>query len=191
MNPGVHALHFEAAGGASLDQTVLIKEGEKDRSIVVVLGSGVPAKKAVTEAPSTVPSAQPPGVSASAALPATTPVTPENSLSPTWKTVGWALGGAGAAAVVLGVVFGVDALAKKGSANCDANNFCDSGPLSDAHTAANISTIGFIAGGVLAAGAVGVVLFAPRSGSSGTGLGVRMAPTVGLSGAGLDVAGWW
>jgi hypothetical protein len=105
--------------------------------------------------------------------------------------VGWALGGTGAAAVVLGAVFGIDALAKKGNANCDASNYCDSGPLSDARTAATISTIGFVAGGVLAAGTVAVVLFAPRSGSASSGVGVRMAPTVGPSSAGLDVAGWW
>jgi hypothetical protein len=193
MNPGVHALHFEAAGGASLDQTVLIKEGEKDRAIAVALSSGIPAKGKVTpEASSTpVPSPQPSGASRGAEVPTMTPTTPENSLSPTWRTVGWALGGTGAAAVVLGVAFGIDALAKKGSANCDGNNFCDSAPLSDARGAANISTIGFVAGGVLAAGALAVVLFAPRSGPASSGLRVQMAPAVGLSSAGLDVAGRW
>ncbi len=143
INPGPHTLHFEAAGGATVDQTVMIKEGEKDRAIAVVLSTSPGA-----------PSAGPPLAPGSTPIPASpsTPAPPESQTAATWRTLGWVLGGAGVVGIVVGVAFGVEAMAKKSDANC-ANGFCDAGPLSDARSAGNVSTIGFIAGGALAAGA--------------------------------------
>jgi hypothetical protein len=37
INAGVHLFHFEGADGTSLDEQVLVKEGEKNREIVVTL----------------------------------------------------------------------------------------------------------------------------------------------------------
>jgi hypothetical protein len=71
-----------------------------------------------------------------------------------------------------------------GTAFGGANN-CDPTGLSlrsDAVKFGNVSTASFIAGGVLAAGAAGLWLFAPST-------SVEAGPTVGSGGAGLTVRG--
>ncbi|HSQ63690.1 MAG TPA: hypothetical protein VLM85_10775 [Polyangiaceae bacterium] len=55
LNPGVRAIRFEAAGNAPLDQKVVLAEGEHNRPVTAVLGTGV-ASAAAAE-PSKPPSA--------------------------------------------------------------------------------------------------------------------------------------
>jgi len=164
LNPGPHALHFEAAPGM-LDQQVLVKEGVKNQSISVVLGPVAPAG----------------GV---------TP--PEARGTSPLRTVGLAAGGVGIAGIVVGAIFGVVAISDKSSADCVAS-FCKAGPLSSANSAATISTITFIAGGVLLAGGAGLYLFGPKEGASPSPATatLRLAPAIGPRDGGLLLGGTW
>ena len=95
--------------------------------------------------------------------------------------------------LVVGTVFRITAnSAYQGvlSSDCSGNaNSCNSNATADEgspNTQARVSTIGFIAGGLLLAGGAVLYFTAPTAGSVG------LAPTVGTNGAGLSVAGaWW
>jgi serine/threonine-protein kinase len=113
------------------------------------------------------------------------------------RVAGLAVAGAGLAGVVVGAIFGVQAITAKSASNsgghCDAQDFCDAqgkGLRADSLRAGNVSTVGFIAGGVALAG--GVVLFltapsgAPRqAGGVASRLGLAVGPT------GLRLVGRW
>ena len=112
----------------------------------------------------------------------------------TRRTLGLVGMGVGAAGLVTGVITGIIAMGDHSSL---MDNVCAKGPCgqsdltsynsstSSYQTMGTISTIGFIAGGVLAAG--GAILFftAPSGSSSSTGEGAHVAPYVGLGHAGL------
>jgi len=166
LNAGPHTFHFVGADGTSLDQSVLVKEGLKYQAIAVVLGP-VP--------PPTLPS-----------LP------PDSGGSPgPWKTVGWVVGGVGVAGLALGAAFGFVALGDKNGAHCDANNVCDAGSTGGIKSAALISDLGWIVGGVLVAGGGALVLFAPSASHEATTTGLRLAPAFTARGGELVAAGSW
>ncbi len=109
------------------------------------------------------------------------------------RTIALALGGAGVVGVGVGSFFGLRSIAKHSDyeALCSENVCASSaGPIHDEAVAAgNASTVAFVLGGVLVAGGVVLWLVAPPSASPAARL--RMAPTVGSSGAGAIVAGEW
>src|ERR1019366_1471066 len=107
-----------------------------------------------------------------------------------WKTVGWVVGGAGGVGLGVGAVFGVLTLGDKSSAHCGSDNLCDPGTSSGIKSAALISDLGWIAGGVLLASGAALVLFTPSGSRDGTA-GVRVAPIVTASGGEVVVAGGW
>jgi hypothetical protein len=174
MDPGSHSFHFEGADGASLDRQVVVREGEKDQAVAVVL--------AVARA---VPAAPVPGSPAAATGPEA-----GGSSSP-WKTVGWVAGGVGVAGLAMGTVFGIIAMADKSSAHCDANNVCDPGTIGGIKSAAMVSDVGWIAGGVLLAGGVALVLLAPGASHEGRSASVKVAPALLASGGGAVIGGSW
>lgn len=105
----------------------------------------------------------------------------------TQRTVGLAVGAAGVVGLGLGSIFGLVSMSKKGDADghCDAANTCDDeglGLRKDAISAGNVSTIAFIAGGVLVAGGAALWFTAPKRPSGlraavvphGAGLGLRV-----------------
>ena len=165
MNAGPHTFHFVGADGTKLDQQVMVKEGEKNQEVAVVLGT------------------------APAAAPATGATASGETSSP-WKTVGWVAGGVGVAGLAMGAVFGVMAMGDKNSAHC-ANNLCDPGTSSGIKSAALLSDVGWIAGGVLLAGGAALVLWAPRGGGHEGTASVRVAPTVMARGGGAVFGGSW
>jgi hypothetical protein len=184
MNPGPHTFHFEMADGTKLDQQVVVREGEKNQSVAVVIKPAAPVQAAVP-APAPAPAPAP------EAKPATVATPDSGGGSGTWKTVGWIAGGVGVVGVAVGVVFGFAAMSDKNNANCDSHNQCDSGPLSSARGAATASDIALIAGGVLAAGGLTLVLVAPGA-HEATGTGsVRVAPMVGAGGGGAVIGTSW
>ena len=112
------------------------------------------------------------------------------------RIAGLTIAGAGVASLIVGTAFGAVASSKwsasnaEGRCNPDTTTCLDpSGPglRSDAFTAATISTVTFIAGGVLVAG--GLVLFftAPKAATK-TG-GLRVTPLLGGQGGGLLLDG--
>jgi hypothetical protein len=108
------------------------------------------------------------------------------------KTVGLVVGAVGIVGLGVGGVFGGLAISKNSSANSGhcgtafgGTDNCDATGLSLRHDAVhfgNVSTISFIAGGVLAVGGATLWLFAPSS-------SVRAGATVGNGGPGLTVHG--
>jgi hypothetical protein len=110
----------------------------------------------------------------------------------TQRVAGIAVAGIGVAGLVVGGVFGIRTIDLKNqrSQYCDGNNMCtDPQGVTldhDARTSATISTISMIAGGVVAAGGLVLVLTAPRAPTSVT-VGAGMRADV----AELTVAGQW
>jgi hypothetical protein len=155
MNAGPHVFHFEASGRPALDRQVLVKEGEKNQEVAVVLGPSVAA---------------PAGAGAS-----TTEAGAASSGS--WgEAIGWGIGGVGVVGLLVGAVAGLVAVADKGSAHCDPHDVCDRGSVGGIKNAALVSDVGWVAGGVLLVGGAGLVLFAHETRTSNTGL--RVVPVV-------------
>ena len=171
MNPGPHAFHLELADGTSVDQQIVVREGEKDQPISAVLGK----RPAAVVVPPTAQQAA--------------PATPADAGARPWATVGWVLGGVGVIGLGVGTVFGVIAMNDKNSANC-ADKLCDGGPLGSARSAATISDVGLIAGGVLVAGGVTLVLVSKDGAPSGAAA-LSAAPVISARGGGLALGGHW
>jgi hypothetical protein len=171
VDPGEHAFTFEAPGRPATTQTFVVHEADKSRREVVVL-------------------AEPPATPVVA--PAAT--SPDVAPSKRWsaqKIAGFSVGGVGIVGVGLGIFFGVEAISKNGDAHCSAQNVCGDGQSRvDAIHAGNASTVAFIAGGVLLAGGVTLVLLAPRS-SSASSASLQLTPWLDGHGAGSALAGAW
>jgi hypothetical protein len=150
----------------------------------VLKPKGAAPAPAPTTAPTTAP---PPGT------PPNAPASPETAPQPTsssggpWKTVGYVAGGIGVVGLAVGGVFGFLAMSEKGS-HCDSNKTCDPGTVDDLRTKASVSNVGLIAGGVLLAAGLTIVLVAPK-GSQETAAKIRLAPSVGANGGGAVLSG--
>jgi hypothetical protein len=179
MNPGAHKFHFELPDGTSQDVESIVTEGAQNQPIAGVL----------KRAPEPPPAPPPPPVAPPASLPTTPPPVAPAEGSSGWKTAGWVTGGVGAAGLVLGTIFGIVAIGDKSSAHC-ADNLCDTGPLSSARSAARVSDVGLIAGGVLFAGGAALVLWGPSGGHGQTGQ-VTLAPSVGAKEGDVVLGGRW
>ncbi len=179
VDPGNHTLEASAPGKQTWTKTQDV-EGVGQTVTVQV------------EALADAPVAPPPAAGPTPAGPA--PATPEStpSSSSPLKTVGLIVGGVGIVGLGVGTAFGVIALSKNSAANsghcggslgganqCDATGVSD---RSDAVSAGNVSTIGFVAGGLLLAGGATMWLLAPSS-------SVQVAPAVGTNGGGFLVRG--
>jgi hypothetical protein len=171
INPGSHAFHFEVPGGVAADQVVVVPEGEQNHRVTAVM-----KKSAAIPPPSAAPG------------PPNEP--PSRSGPSTWRTVGWVVGGAGVVGLAVGAVFGLSASQDKSSANCDASNACDPGPLHNARSAATAADVGLIAGGVLLAGGAALVLFAPSGDQHGANA-IQATPIVGTNSVGVVIGGTW
>ena len=177
IDPGDHTFRFDPADPSqSVEKKFVVRDGEKNRHLAVTLG-GAPATPAAGGAPAPA-----------AASPAKT----DQPAPSTWsdrKTVALVAGGVGIIGIGLGAVFGAMTFSQWSAAKneCTANN-CSTGSAaqndkSAATTSATIADVGFIAGGVLIAGAA-VLWFTAPSGAQ-----VQVAPTASAQGAGLTLRG--
>jgi hypothetical protein len=131
LDPGAHTFTFEAQGLPAVTKTLVLVEGVKDRSEVVVLGAPPPPLT-----PPTPPAAE---------------MAPPGGRGGAQRTIGFVVAGVGIAGVAVGSVFGLMASSKWNTAQAD-NSSSDEQSASGLATA---STIAFVAGGVaVAAGAV-------------------------------------
>ncbi len=165
VDPGAHEFTFETAGMPPLTETIILHEGEKDRRETVLLGGAQPARAAVQATPEGEPGESSP--------PAAQPGT-----GSTQRVLGIVTGGVGVAGLAVGTIFGVLASSawKTAQNECPTHTGCPSQAINDrssALTDATVSTVGFIAGGVLAATGVVLFLTAPKSGAPQVGLQVR------------------
>jgi hypothetical protein len=123
--------------------------------------------------------------------------TPEKSSSSTpWRTIGWTAIGVGAASVAVGTFFGIEAISKKSDANCPSNHCAGGGDPDALRTAVkdgNLSTVFFVAGGVLAAGGVALIVLTPKgeSSSASSTTGSSLHATVSLLPNGVSLQGAW
>ncbi len=169
VDPGAHEFTFEARGEPIVTETIVLHEGEKDRRETVTLGTPEAAQTVAAPAPSTKPG------------PSESPAEGASSEGSPLRTVGLVVGGVGVAGIAVGTVFGVLASSAWQTAQQDCpspHTNCSSKAMNEhnnAVTDATISTVGFIAGGVLAATGVTLYLVAPKSTASGT-VGLRASP---------------
>lgn len=164
LDPGTHTFTFEAPGLPTSTKTLVVVEGAKDRTETVTLGTPAPA------APPTPPAAPVPDQA------------PAPSGGSAQKTIGLVVGGAGIAGLALGSVFGLMASSKWSQAQTDKSET----EKNTADSQATISTIGFIAGGVLFAGGAVLWLTAPSASSTST---VGLVPSVAPGGGGALLRG--
>lgn len=187
VDPGRHTFRFEREGLAAVERQVAVKEGQKGQSVSVQFAPTEPVVLAVV--PVVAPA--PPALAVPPVLPPEPPS--ENISHGSWTKMRWAgvgVGSAGIAGVVVGSVFGSMAFSKWSSAQslCNTPNGCGSGSQAEnAKTTgegyADVSTVAFVAGGVLAAG--GIVLFLASPSKTSTSSSAAITPTLG----GLQIVG--
>jgi hypothetical protein len=181
VDPGQHTFTFETAGQPPVTRTLVLTEGEKGRREHLVLGPALPV------AP--VPPPSTPANESTAPEPAATG-------GGTQKTLGLVAGGIGVASLAVGGVFGLLTLSQKSQQENACGSPCSAASHAQAvsdHSAGmtdgTISTVSFIAGGVLVLG--GAVLFftARPSSEPPAATGLRIAPSVGPGGGGMLLRG--
>jgi hypothetical protein len=167
VDPGEHKFIFEGEGLPSTEKVIVVHEGDKSRHVNVVLGGTV------------APEAPPPEAK-------------ESLFSPNHRRImGLAAGGAGAAGIVLGAIFGLVAKSTydKAWTECgqDARGCTPQGVHDGqtAHQQATVSTVSFVAGALLLGGGAALYLTAPK------GPTVAVTPGVSLDGAGLRIRAVW
>jgi hypothetical protein len=176
LDPGEHTFTFDAAGLPQVKKTLVIVEGVKDRSEVVVLGA-----PALAPAPTPV-------------VPA--PIAHEGGGGSTQRTIGIVGGGVGVAGLAAGAIFGLMASSSWSTAQkeCGATS-CSQYPQASsdeqkASTYATVSTVAFIAGGVAVAAGALLWLTAPSAENpAASTAGMAIAPSLTPGGGGLLLRG--
>jgi hypothetical protein len=135
-----------------------------------------------TPPPAPAPAVEPAPAPESALAPESAPAPPSDPGS-TRRWIGVGVAVAGVAGVALGTVFGLGAKSKLDQSNqdnhCDKADTCDATGLAlrhDASTAATLSTVMFVVGGVALAGGAVLYFTAPRP---ATTVGLAFAPAPG------------
>jgi hypothetical protein len=175
VEPGEHTFLFEAAGEKSITRKLVLREGDKARHEPIVFGSGV----VVVGAP---------------------PPPDDPSRGKGQRTAGLVLGGLGIVGLGIGGAFAGLAASRWSAAKSDcstsatctpSDNTAANGERSNALTLATVSTVSFVAGGVLGAGGLILFLTAPRAGESRPAQGFEVVPTGGPGHTGMMVRGWF
>ena len=174
MDPGARVFVFTTADGRHAEIRATVEEGEKAQRVAATF-------------------AKPGGPDASGV---TGPDVTSSGAHPPLRTVGFVVGGVGIASIAVGSVLGLMAISKNSDSNanghCDASG-CDAAGTSLRNTSlsdATVSTITFVAGGVLAAAGVVLVLAAPHAKSPTTGR-LELRPAGAPHAAGLNLGGSW
>jgi serine/threonine-protein kinase len=186
LDPGPHTISATARGKSWEQQTTLLIDGATTKVTIPVLGEDAP----------------PPPIAAAAEPVHAAPVQPEPapeqpSTGGTQRTLGVLTAGVGLVGIGLGTFFGVQSMGKNSDAKqeCDATGCSPAGVTlrNDAISAGNLSTISFIAGGVLFAGGVTLYLTAPRRpDATGVARALRGSPSnvrVGIAPQGVFATG--
>jgi hypothetical protein len=185
VDPGAHVVEAVAPKKKAFSAKVDVVPRQTDARVAIALED---EPQAVTPPPPTVP--QPGGPSGTP--PPERPQT-ESGGGSGLKTVGLVTGAVGLVGLGVGAAFGFVAKSKNDQAlepqNCRTSTLCTQAGLSltdDAKRAATLSTVSFIAGGVLLAGGLTLWLTAPSAQHTGS---VRVAPVVAQSYGGLAFDG--
>ena len=153
INPGDHVVRVSASGWLTAEQSFSIGAGGTEE-VVITLEEGA-------DDPSVIPAGGGPGTAGSGADGAD-----EGGGTSTLTILGWTGIGVGGAGIIIGAITGGLAIGKRGELvdNCSEAGEC--GPeqqstLDSYRTMGTISTIGFVAGGVLAAAGTVLLIVAP------------------------------
>lgn len=146
VDPGEHLVRLEVAGMGASQQTIVVRQGEKNRKIAASFKrqsavSAPPPPSPVNPAPKTRPSPPPaPVVLATVVAPVappgsgmSEPTPPVKEQIPTWA---WISGGAGVAFLALGVGYGISAASAGDKANALCGGDADHCPPRNAPAAA-------------------------------------------------------
>jgi hypothetical protein len=182
VDPGAHVVEAVAPKKKTFSAKVDVAPRQTDARVTIALedepqaAAQVPAPTPVGPSPTPMPE-QPQTASGGSSL----------------KTVGLVVGAVGLVGLGVGAAFGFVAKSKNDQAlepqNCRTSTLCTQTGLSltdDAKRAATLSTVSFIAGGVLLAGGLTLWLTAPSAQHTGS---VRVAPVVAQSYGGLALDG--
>jgi hypothetical protein len=174
IDPGKHTVEASAKGKKPYATTIDVGERVKSRTVEI------PALEAEPEA------------TAPGAPPKKTPDEPQKPADgSTQRTLGLVAMGIGVVGIGVGAFFGLRTSSKWSDAQAHCTNGeCDKEGVqlaTDAKNAGNVSTIAFIAGGVLAAG--GAVLFFMAPGGGGAVGGAPAAVRVGVGPGNVVVGG--
>jgi hypothetical protein len=188
VDPGPHPLDASAPGKAPWHGQALVGgAGAKVSIQIPPLGDAATPPAPATSAPVAPTPATGPAAPAAPPADSATP-----SSGGTQRTIALITGGVGIVGIGVGSVFGVIAMSKNNSTSGHCNgSVCDAptiATLGDARTDATVSTVGFVAGGVLLAAGAVLYLTAPK-GAPSTGLVV--SPGAAGSFAGLTLQGGW
>ena len=186
-DPGQHIIRARAPGFAPSEVTVTLVE-RTTQNVILELKPG--EDNSPPDEPAPVPAVTAAGVQPS--VPA--------QASPTWttqRTLALVSGGVGVVGLVVGGVYGMQVISSNNSSKADCSqtnaNICTQQGVSlrnDAFSDGTISTAAFVAGGVLAAGGVVLLLTAPSSDASGVGR-VEVLPTALGADIGIGLRGTW
>ncbi len=167
-------------GAEVVEQTVDLAEG--DRKEAVLRFNAAPPAPVVAEVPPAPTVTDPRTTPAPVSVETTAPAPSEHSQ----RTWGWVVAGVGAAGLLTGVVTGIAVMANSGLRNDCPNGACPaskSGSADSYNLMRNISTAGFIVGGVGAAVGVTLLLWSPKGEAE-----PRVALWLGPSSAGVKGA---
>jgi hypothetical protein len=167
VDPGSHLFTFEAAGQPTVTQTLIMHEGEHDRHEAIAMAQQAQPVVTVTPPPASSLAVASPGLAAADA--------PAPARGGARRMIGLAIGGAGAAGVVVGAVFGALATASWSTAQseCPSRVGCSPQAMNDrssTQTSATVSTVGLVAGAALLAGGLTLYLTAPKDPARAVGL---------------------
>jgi hypothetical protein len=180
LDPGEHRFLFQSEGRKDETRTLLLHEGEKDRRERIVMR---PSGGSALNGEPTAAGHESAAVSASKERPKD---------GQTQRMIGLGVGGAGAAAAIVGAIFGIvakstfdDARNKCGG---DSKNCASPEGFSEGQTAydqATVSDVAFVGAAALLGAGAYLYFTAPRAGT------VSVAPSVGAGGGGVSIHGWW
>jgi hypothetical protein len=176
INPGAHTVMAAAPGYTFVRRAVTVPEGETMKVELALTSTGATSGSAPSFPPMAI-----------------IPPDPPRRVSQE-RAAGFAVGFVGLIGVGVGAAFGGMAIAKNDLTKrsisgaeppCDAQSFCDASGKAlryEAFQAATISTVGFIAGGVLLAGGAVLILTAPAP---------VPVPIVAIGPGSISVMGSW
>ena len=198
LNPGERTFVFEGPQGRRIERRALVREGEKDQVVQVTFDDS----HGMTEASSAADARGRPDVrlGSSATSPSPPPArtpepgsgarfaeTPTRQTGLPWRTLGYAVGGMGAAAVTIGSILGVMAISNNSASNANGHctGGCDPEGASLRYRAideASASTVAFAIGAGLLLPGVSLLLFAPSESTRGALRGPPRTPQENGSG---------
>jgi hypothetical protein len=197
VDPGPHTFEFAVSGQPRMTRQIVVKEGEKARVERVVFGGSSPPAAASAGTGVAAPSAAP-GASSTVEQSAVSPPSSRRRRRGGWstgKTMGFVGAAVGVGSLAAGTIFGrlAQSAFKQSSNECKSASCPESTrpqAQSDRQTAVSegaVSTVGFVAGGVLVAGGVALFLASPSSGRHAQAGDVHVAPSLGPHAAGLHL----